>query len=102
MIAADNKKALENCLFNQNRHLYIEGSEVQLSFGESAAFATEIHFYCDPQTPPIPPPGHQQGPAQWHGHQARSRPCPQLLPSRSSWPWLRSSATSRSSLPWLR
>ena len=71
MIAADNKKALDNSLFNQSRHVYIEGSEVQLSFGEVAGFATEIHFYCDPQSEPIPPPGHQQGPAQWHGHQAR-------------------------------
>lgn len=69
MIAADNKKALANCHFNQAKHVYIEGSEVQLSFGDSAAFATEIHFYCEPCSEPIPPPGHQQGPAQWHGHQ---------------------------------
>ena len=49
--------------------MYIEGSETQLSFGESSSFATEIHFYCEPVSEPIQPPGHQQGPAQWHGHQ---------------------------------
>ena len=63
------RQALELCHFDQSRHVYIEGSETQLSFGESSSFATEIHFYCEPVSEPIQPPGHQQGPAQWHGHQ---------------------------------
>ena len=63
------RQALELCHFDQSRHVYIEGSETQLSFGESSSFATEIHFYCEPNADPIEPPGHQQGPAQWHGHQ---------------------------------
>jgi hypothetical protein len=69
MIQATNKKALELCHFDQGKHVYIEGSESGLSFGESNAFAVEIHFYCEPCSEPIDPPGHQQGPAQWHGHQ---------------------------------
>lgn len=69
MIQASNKKALELCHFDANKHVYLEGSEQGLSFGESSAFATEIHFYCEPNSQPIDPPGHQQGPAQWHGHQ---------------------------------
>ena len=44
-------------------------AHAQLSFGESSCFSTEIHFYCEPNSEPIEPPGHQQGPAQWHGHQ---------------------------------
>tara|TARA_B100000513_G_scaffold123109_2_gene54532 strand:+ start:2520 stop:5243 length:2724 start_codon:yes stop_codon:yes gene_type:complete len=69
MIQASNKKALELCHFDASKHVYIEGSEQGLSFGESSSFATEIHFYCEPNSQPIEPPGHQQGPAQWHGHQ---------------------------------
>jgi len=69
MIQASNKKALELCHFDQSKHVFLEGSEAGLSFGESAAFAAEIHFYCEPNSEPIEPPGHQQGPAQWHGHQ---------------------------------
>ena len=61
------RQALELCHFDQSRHVYIEGSETQLSFGESSSFATEIHFYCEPVSEPIQPPGHQQGPTQWHG-----------------------------------
>lgn len=69
MIHASNKRALELCHFDVTKHVVLEGSEGALSFGESAAFATEIHFYCEPNSDPIEPPGHQQGPAQWHGHQ---------------------------------
>ena len=69
MIHASNKRALELCHFDSTKHVYLEGSEGSLSFGETAAFATEIHFYCEPNSEPIEPPGHQQGPAQWHGHQ---------------------------------
>jgi len=69
MIHASNKRALELCHFDATKHIYLEGSEGALSFGESAPFATEIHFYCEPNSDPIEPPGHQQGPAQWHGHQ---------------------------------
>lgn len=69
MIQASNKRALELCHFDSTRHIYLEGSEGGLSFGEAAPFATEIHFYCEPISDPIEPPGHQQGPAQWHGHQ---------------------------------
>ena len=69
MIQATNKKALELCHFDGSKHVYIEGSEPGLSFGESSSFAVEIHFYCEPCSDPIDPPGHQQGPAQWHGHQ---------------------------------
>mmetsp|Transcript_48403 Transcript_48403/g.104896 ORF Transcript_48403/g.104896 Transcript_48403/m.104896 type:complete len:882 (+) Transcript_48403:189-2834(+) len=69
MIQASNKKALELCHIDGSKHIFLQGSETGLSFGESAAFATEIHFYCEPNSEPIEPPGHQQGPAQWHGHQ---------------------------------
>ena len=92
MIHASNKRALElyvsrppsaqtsahhrlpglwmpRCHFDVTKHVFLEGSEGALSFGESACFATEIHFYCEPNSDPIEPPGHQQGPAQWHGHQ---------------------------------
>ena len=69
MIQASNKKALELCHFSNVRHIYLAGSESGLSFGDAAPFATEIHFYCAPNSEPIEPPGHQQGPAQWHGHQ---------------------------------
>ena len=69
MIQASNKKALELCHFSNVRHVYLAGSESGLSFGDAAPFATEIHFYCAPNSEPIEPPGHQQGPAQWHGHQ---------------------------------
>ena len=69
MIHASNKRALELCHFDVTKHVVLEGSEGALSFGESASFATEIHFYCEPNSDPIEPPGHQQGPAQWHGHQ---------------------------------
>jgi len=69
MIHASNKRALELCHFDITKHVFMEGSEGALSFGESACFATEIHFYCEPNSEPIEPPGHQQGPAQWHGHQ---------------------------------
>jgi len=69
MIHASNKRALELCHFDITKHVFLEGSEGALSFGESACFATEIHFYCEPNSDPIEPPGHQQGPAQWHGHQ---------------------------------
>jgi len=69
MIQASNKKALELCHFDASKHCYLEGSEAGLSFGEASCFATEIHFYCEPNSEPIEPPGHQQGPAQWHGHQ---------------------------------
>jgi len=69
MIHASNKKALELCHFDQSKHVYLAGSETDLSFGESAQFAVEVHFFCEPNSEPIQPPGHQQGPAQWHGHQ---------------------------------
>ena len=69
MIHASNKKALELCHFDVSKHVYLHGSETDLSFGESAQFAVEIHFFCEPNSEPIQPPGHQQGPAQWHGHQ---------------------------------
>ena len=48
-----NKRALELCHFDATRHVYLEGSEGGLSFGESAAFATEIHFYCEPISDPM-------------------------------------------------
>ena len=60
---------MPRCHFDVTKHVFLEGSEGALSFGESACFATEIHFYCEPNSDPIEPPGHQQGPAQWHGHQ---------------------------------
>ena len=69
MIHASNKKALELCHFDSSKHVYLQGSETDLSFGESAGFAVEVHFFCEPNSEPIQPPGHQQGPAQWHGHQ---------------------------------
>ncbi|KOO25789.1 VCBS protein [Chrysochromulina tobinii] len=69
MIHASNKRALELCHFDATKHVFLEGSEGALSFGESSCFSTEIHFYCEPNSEPIEPPGHQQGPAQWHGHQ---------------------------------
>ena len=51
-----------------SRGVYIEGSETQLSFGESSSFATDP-LLLRAGVGPIQPPGHQQGPAQWHGHQ---------------------------------
>ena len=53
MIHASNKKALELCHFDQTKHVYLHGSETDLSFGESSHFALEIHFYCEPNSEPV-------------------------------------------------
>ena len=69
MIHSSNTRALELCKFDAHNHLVVEHSEHLLSFGDAQPFAVEVHFYCQPHSKPIAPPGHQQGPAQWHGHQ---------------------------------
>jgi len=69
MIAASNRKALDACHIGPGKSVQIEDSVVDLSFGGLAPFSIEAHFYIEPCAEPILPPGHQQGPAQWHGHQ---------------------------------
>ena len=53
--------------FTPERHVWVEGADVNLDLSDSANFSAAISFYVELNSVVPPPPGHQRGPARWHG-----------------------------------
>ena len=53
-------------VFTPERHVWVEGCDLNLDLSGTKPFSAAITFYCDPRTEPPPLGGHQRGPAKWH------------------------------------
>ena len=69
MRPSGDRDALSRCRFTGTRHIWIENSDVDLNLGGRRGFAAAVAFRRSPLQELIEPPGHQRGPAKWHGDQ---------------------------------